>query len=145
MNSCWCEKMLNFDWCMQTDCFICIAIAKHRWLIKLRWSKIRCQINQEILKPSKNDCNSFSTNVSITGKNLLREFYSLFYLQFCDSSDQWKNPVWQKWEIFERYFYMKIIVTIIPTDVVTNLLLSSFCPFLPTKIKSLVFSKLVFW
>ena len=28
---------------------------------------------------------------------------------------------------------MKIIVTIIPTDLVTNLLLSSFCPFLQTK------------
>ena len=28
---------------------------------------------------------------------------------------------------------MKMIVTIIPTDIVTNLLLSSFCPFLQTK------------
>ena len=28
---------------------------------------------------------------------------------------------------------MKIIVTVIPKDLVTNLLLSSFCPFLQTK------------
>ena len=28
---------------------------------------------------------------------------------------------------------MKTIVTLIPTDLVTNLLLSSFCPFLQTK------------
>ena len=31
---------------------------------------------------------------------------------------------------------MKIIVTIIPTDLVTNLLASSFCPFLQTKRKT---------
>ena len=30
---------------------------------------------------------------------------------------------------------MKIILTIIPTDLVTNSLLSSFCPFLQTKKK----------
>ena len=40
---------------------------------------------------------------------------------------------------------MKIIVTIIPTDLVTNMLLSSLCPFLQTKNKNLVFSKLVVW
>ena len=34
---------------------------------------------------------------------------------------------------------MKIIATIFPTDLVTNLLLSSFCHFLQTKNKSLVF------
>ena len=33
---------------------------------------------------------------------------------------------------------MKIIVTIIPTDLVTNSLLSSFCPFSQTKIKKQV-------
>ena len=35
---------------------------------------------------------------------------------------------------------MKIIVTIIPTDLVTNLFLSSFFPFLQTKNKNLVLS-----
>ena len=38
---------------------------------------------------------------------------------------------------------MKIIVTMIPTDLVKNLFLSSFCPFLQTKNKNLVFSGLV--
>ena len=40
---------------------------------------------------------------------------------------------------------MKIIVTIIPTGVVTNLLLSSFYSFLQAKNKNLVFSKLLVW
>ena len=40
---------------------------------------------------------------------------------------------------------MKIIVTIIPTSLVTNFLLFSFSPFLQTKNKNLVFSKLVVW
>ena len=40
---------------------------------------------------------------------------------------------------------MKIILTMIPTDLVTNLLLFSFCPFLKTKNKNQVLSKLVIW
>ena len=44
-----------------------------------------------------------------------------------------------------RHFYKKIIVTIIPTDLVTNLLLSSLCPFLQTKNKNQVLSKFVVW
>ena len=41
---------------------------------------------------------------------------------------------------FERYFYMKIMVTIIPTDLVSNLLLSSFYPILQTRVQ-LIFLK----
>ena len=37
---------------------------------------------------------------------------------------------------FERHFYMKIIVTIIPIDLITNSISSSFYPFLQTKIGS---------
>ena len=37
---------------------------------------------------------------------------------------------------------MKIIATIFPTDLVTNSLLSCFCPFLQTKNKNQVFSNL---
>ena len=44
---------------------------------------------------------------------------------------------------FERYFCMKIIVIIIPTDLFTKSLLSSFCSFLQTENKNQVFSKLV--
>ena len=51
----------------------------------------------------------------MVGEDLLRAFYKLFYLQFCDSSDQ-----------CERYFYMKIIITIVPTNLFTNSLLSLF-------------------
>ena len=40
---------------------------------------------------------------------------------------------------------MKMIVTIIPTDIVTNSLLSSFYPFLQTKNKNQIFSKSVVW
>ena len=40
---------------------------------------------------------------------------------------------------------MKIIITIIPTDLVANLFFSFFCPFLQTTNKNLVFSKLVVW
>ena len=31
---------------------------------------------------------SFSTNVAIIGNDLLKVFYRLFYLRFCDSNDQ---------------------------------------------------------
>ena len=40
--------------------------------------------NPESLK-KKIEC--FSTNVPIVGKDLLRAFYTLFYLKFCDLSD----------------------------------------------------------
>ena len=40
---------------------------------------------------------------------------------------------------------MRIIVAIIPTELVTNSLLYFFCPFLKTKNKNPVFSKLVVW
>ena len=40
----------------------------------------------------------------IVDDDFLRAFYRLFYLQFCHSSDRWKNTVWQLllaiWEIF---------------------------------------------
>ena len=73
-------------------------------------------------------------------------FYRLFYLQFviqviCEKTLCSKGFTKQ----LKRYFYMKIIVTIIPTDLVTNLFLSTFCAFLQTKNKTLVFSRLVVW
>ena len=85
-----------------------IAPAKHCWVIELGEfksdKKIICQINCGILKASKNNRNSSKALVPIVGEDLLRAFYRLFYLQFCDSSDQWKDTAQQ----FERYFYMKI-------------------------------------
>ena len=42
-------------------------------------------------------------------------------------------------------FYTKIIVTIIPTNVVTSLLWSLFCPFEEIKNKNQIFSKLMVW
>ena len=92
-----------------------IASAKHCWIIKLGefksdfWSL--CQINQEIWKPQKKkkkiksqQFKNFSTNVPTVGEDLLRAFYRLFSLQFCDSSDQWKKKLAKVllliWEIF---------------------------------------------
>ena len=40
---------------------------------------------------------------------------------------------------------MKKIVTIIPTNLAAKLLLSLFCPFIETKNKNKIFSKLVVW
>ena len=61
----------------------------------------------------------------------MRAFYKLLYLRFRDSSDQHKNAVQQRFYLqFERYFCMKIIVTIIPTGLVTNSYFSFFYPFL---------------
>ena len=50
-------------------------------------------VNPESLKKKSQQFKNFSTNVSIVGKDLLRAFYRLFYLQFCDWSDQWKNAM----------------------------------------------------
>ena len=44
--------------------------------------------NAGSLKKQLKRFGSFSTNVSIVGEDLLRAFYRLFNLQFCDSSDQ---------------------------------------------------------
>ena len=54
------------------------------------------QINQEILKASKNNHNSSNVlqlSVLIVCKDLLRTFYKFLYLWFCDSSDQGKSAV----------------------------------------------------
>ena len=57
----------------------------------------------------------------MVGVALLRAFDKLFYLQFCDSSDQLKNIVQERfYQQFEIYFYIKIIGTIIPTYLVRN-------------------------
>ena len=49
--------------------------------------------NPESLKKLLQQFESFSTNMPIVGKDLLRAFYRLFYLHFNDSSDQWKNTM----------------------------------------------------
>ena len=49
--------------------------------------------NPKSLEKESQNFESFSTNVSIVGEDLLRAFYRLLYLQFCNSGDQWKNTV----------------------------------------------------
>ena len=49
--------------------------------------------NPESFKKWFQQFESSSTNVPIVGEDLLRAFYKLFYLQFCDSSDQRKKAV----------------------------------------------------
>ena len=44
--------------------------------------------NPESLEKESQQFGSFSTNVPIAGEDLLRASYRLFYLQFCDASDQ---------------------------------------------------------
>ena len=70
--------------------------------------------------------------------------YRLFYIRFFVSTDQRKNTVQQRfYQKFERDFYMKIIVTVIPTNFVIRLLPSIFSPFIENKNKDQVFSKLL--
>ena len=58
-------------------------------------------------------------------------------LRFCGSSDQWKSTVQQRfYKEFKRDFYMKIIVIKIPAILVSDSLLSRFCPFIEIKNKN---------
>ena len=104
--------------------------------------KIICQINQEILKALKNNGNiskAFQLNVPIVGEDLLRCscFIYSFVIQVISEKVLCIKDL--RFEII----YMKIIVTMSPTDLNTNSLLSSLCPFIQTKYKNQVFSKLV--
>ena len=90
--------------------------------------------NLESLKNLSLQLESSATNGQITGEDLLRALYKLFYSRFCVSSDPKKNALYQGfYKEFERHFYMKIVVTIIPTLLVTNSLLFLFCSFVETK------------
>ena len=66
---------------------------------------------------------------------------SLFVSSFVFQAISEKTQTFYK--EFEIHFYMKIIVTIILTNLVTNSLLSLFCPFVETKTKNQIFSKIV--
>ena len=52
--------------------------------------------NRESIEKESQQFESFST-ASIVGEDLLRAFYRLFYLQFSDSGDLWKNTVYQRY------------------------------------------------
>ena len=58
-------------------------------------------------------------------------------------SDRCKNNMYERvcWQL-QRHFYMKTIVTLIPTNLDTYLLLFLFCPFLESKNKNEIFSKM---
>ena len=51
--------------------------------------------------------------------------------------------LWLKWSVKKHCVAKILLATIIPQDLVTNLFLSSFYPFLQTKDKNLAFNKLV--
>ena len=77
--------------------------------------------NPESLKKYLQHLKSSSTNRHIVSDDLLRAFYKLLCLWFYVLRDQWKNTVSQRfYKKFERLFYMKIIVTILPANLVTN-------------------------
>ena len=73
--------------------------------------------NAETLKKQSQQFESFSSNVPIIGKNLLRAFYNLFYFLFFDITWSVKKHCVVKvlpaiWEISDT----KMIVTIIPSN-----------------------------
>ena len=73
--------------------------------------------NAESLKKQSQQFESFSSNVPIIGKDLLRTFYNFFYFLFYDITCLVKKHCVVKvlpaiWEITD----MKMIATIIPTD-----------------------------
>ena len=73
----------------------------------------------------------------MASEDLLRAFCKLFYLRFCVWSDQWKTTMLQRfYKKLERDFYMKIIVTTIPANLVISSPLFLFCPFIETKNKN---------
>ena len=83
--------------------------------------------NPECLNKQSPELESSSTNEHIVGEDLLRASYHLFSLQFCFSSQQWKNSLQQIFYMeYERPFYMNIIVSIILKNLVKNSLLSPF-------------------
>ena len=68
------------------------------------------------------------------GENFLKAFFKLFELRFCVSNNHWKNTVKQRlYVLFERHYYIKIIVTLIPIDLLTNWLSFLFCSFVWSK------------
>ena len=94
-----CKTFNRYDLSMlkKSNCFFYITIAKHCWVTKLEELKSDQKYfksgNSESLKKYSQQFKSFSTNVPIVGEDLLRAFYRLFYLRFCDSSHQWKKTV----------------------------------------------------
>ena len=84
--------------------------------------------------------------MSIASKNLWRTIYRLFYYGFVIQLMS-KKTLYRKTftSNLRDLFYMKIIVTIMPTDFVVNSLLTLFCPFLETKNKDQVFIRLMVW
>ena len=89
--------------------------------------------NPEVIKKKSQKCESFLTNASIVGEDLLRVFYSLFY----------GATVFQfKWSV-KKYCVANVllaILEIICTDSVANTFLSFFCPFLQAEKKIIRFS-----
>ena len=63
------------------------------------------------MKASNKNQNNWKTlNVCIIGEDLLRALCKLLYL---------KNTMWQRFDFLcERHFYMKITLTMIPTNLV---------------------------
>ena len=73
----------------------------------------------------------------IVGEDLLRAFSKLFYLQIFVSSDRSKINLQQKfYSQFQRHFYITLVVTLIPENLVTNMLSNLFLSFVEAKGKN---------
>ena len=76
--------------------------------------------------------------------NLLMTFCKLFYLRLCFSSDHLKSNEQQRFQRqYKKHFYMRVILILIPTNLVTNWFLSLCFPLVKSKNKNRFFSKLV--
>ena len=79
------------------------------------------------------------------GKDLLLALFKLFYLRFCISSGQEKTVYQNLYQQFERFFYKKAMIAMVPTTVATNLLLFLFFLIVETRNNDQIFNKLGVW
>ena len=89
---------------------------------------------------------SSSRNTYIVEDDLLIAFCKLFWSRLCVSSDQWKNTVQKRfyWH-FEKYFYLKTIVIVMPTNLDANVFLFFVYSFVEFQNKNQMFSRLMVW
>ena len=110
----------------------------------LKWSKILCQINEEILKAPKNNHNVWKavqlmrTHLVNIGWGYSTSCFAHGVFQVIKEKTLFRKNLLRVWETF---FY-EIIVTLIHTNWVRNSLLSVICPFVEIQNKHKFFSKL---
>ena len=148
--SLYCNETIKFD------CFFTMLLRKtlkNQFSRTQKGSKILYKINQQILNPAKNNRDN-SKALQLVCSWLARICWRLFTscfiygfaIQVTSEKTLCSKAIKKRfYSQIARYFWMKIIANIIPTNLVVNLLLSLFCPAWETKNKNQVLSKLTFW